>query len=81
MGEKRRVLAGSERALTFTRSSQVGIGGSENFYSVFESELADHIPVVHASIAGCRIVGRLCVGEGPLCSAAAAVLLWKKEGR
>lgn len=42
---------------------QVGIGGSENFYSVFESELADHIPVVHASIGGCRIVGRLCVGE------------------
>jgi hypothetical protein len=44
--------------------AQVGIGGSENFYSVFESELADHIPVIHASIAGCRIVGRLCVGEG-----------------
>uniref|UniRef100_A0A7S0VWW2 Eukaryotic translation initiation factor 6 n=1 Tax=Hemiselmis tepida TaxID=464990 RepID=A0A7S0VWW2_9CRYP len=41
----------------------VGIGGSENFYSVFESELADHIPVVHASIGGCRIVGRLCVGN------------------
>jgi hypothetical protein len=30
---------------------------------VFESELADHIPVVHASIGGCRIVGRLCVGN------------------
>jgi translation initiation factor 6 len=42
---------------------QVGIGGSENFYSVFESELADHIPVVHCSIAGTRIVGRMCVGE------------------
>lgn len=41
----------------------VGIGGSENFYSVFESELADHIPVIHASIAGCRILGRLCVGN------------------
>lgn len=39
------------------------IGGSENFYSVFESELADHIPVVHTSIAGCRFVGRVCVGE------------------
>lgn len=25
----------------------VAAGGSENFYSVFESELADHIPVVH----------------------------------
>lgn len=44
------------------------IGGSENFYSVFESELADHIPVVHTSIAGCRFVGRVCVGEsGVLC--------------
>ena len=42
---------------------QVGIGGSENFYSVFESELADHIPVVHCSIAGTRIVGRMCVGS------------------
>ncbi|CAN0292622.1 unnamed protein product [Pylaiella littoralis] len=39
------------------------IGGSENFYSVFESELADHIPVVHTSIAGCRFVGRVCVGN------------------
>ncbi|KAF0298118.1 Eukaryotic translation initiation factor 6 [Amphibalanus amphitrite] len=41
----------------------VGIGGSENFYSLFESELADQIPVVHASIAGCRIVGNLSVGN------------------
>ena len=28
----------------------VGIGGSENFYSVFQSELSDHIPVIHSSI-------------------------------
>mmetsp|Transcript_52395 Transcript_52395/g.104947 ORF Transcript_52395/g.104947 Transcript_52395/m.104947 type:complete len:247 (+) Transcript_52395:53-793(+) len=41
----------------------VGIGGSENFYSVFESELADHIPVIHTSIAGTRIIGRMCVGN------------------
>ena len=39
------------------------IGGSENFYSVFEQELADHIPVIHTSIAGCRFVGRVVVGE------------------
>ena len=38
------------------------IGGSENFYSVFEQELADHIPVIHTSIAGCRFVGRVVVG-------------------
>ena len=37
----------------------VAIGGSENFYSVFEGELSDHIPVVHTSIAGCRIVGEI----------------------
>lgn len=41
----------------------VAIGGSENFYSVFEGELAETIPVVHASIAGCRIIGRMCVGK------------------
>ncbi|XP_036682025.1 eukaryotic translation initiation factor 6 isoform X3 [Balaenoptera musculus] len=33
------------------------------FTCVFEGELADTIPVVHASIAGCRIIGRMCVGN------------------
>lgn len=32
-------------------------------YSVFEGELSETIPVVHASIAGCRIIGRMCVGK------------------
>ena len=32
----------------------VGIGGSENFYSTFESELSDHIPVIHTSIGEFR---------------------------
>ncbi|KAI9222977.1 eukaryotic translation initiation factor 6 [Blastocladiella britannica] len=41
----------------------VSIGGSENFYSVFEAELADVIPVVHCSVAGTRIVGRLTAGN------------------
>lgn len=41
----------------------VAIGGSANFYSVFEGELSDAIPVVYASIGDCRIVGRLCVGN------------------
>lgn len=41
----------------------VASGGSENFYSVFESELAEDIPVIHCSIAGCRIIGRLTVGN------------------
>ncbi|XP_058798780.1 eukaryotic translation initiation factor 6 isoform X2 [Phymastichus coffea] len=41
----------------------VAIGASENFYSVFEAELTDTVPVIHTSIAGCRIIGRLCVGN------------------
>lgn len=31
--------------------------------AVFESELASHIPVVYTSIAGARVVGRMCVGN------------------
>jgi translation initiation factor 6 len=41
----------------------VAIGGSENFYSVFEGELSETIPVIHTSIAGCRIIGRMTVGN------------------
>lgn len=41
----------------------VAIGGSESFYSAFEAELADVIPVVKTSIGGTRIIGRLCAGE------------------
>jgi len=41
----------------------VAIGGAQTFYSVFEAELAENIPVVHTSIAGCRIIGRLTVGN------------------
>lgn len=33
------------------------------FFSIFESELAETIPVIHASVAGCRIIGRLAVGN------------------
>merc|ERR1719231_1646668 len=38
-------------------------GNSENFYSAVEAELGEHIPVVHASIASCRFVGRVTVGN------------------
>eukprot|EP01017_Pseudomicrothorax_dubius_P019712 TRINITY_DN2164_c0_g1_i22.p1 TRINITY_DN2164_c0_g1~~TRINITY_DN2164_c0_g1_i22.p1 ORF type:complete len:246 (+),score=50.71 TRINITY_DN2164_c0_g1_i22:79-816(+) len=41
----------------------VATGGSENFYSIFESELGHVIPVVHTSIAGTRIIGRLTAGN------------------
>ncbi|TIA93430.1 hypothetical protein E3P99_00151 [Wallemia hederae] len=37
--------------------------GSTNFYSSFEAELGDVIPVVHTSIAGTRIIGRLTAGN------------------
>lgn len=39
------------------------MGGSENFYSVIDGELGRHIPVVHTTIAGMRIIGRLCCGN------------------
>jgi hypothetical protein len=32
------------------------------FYSVFEAELQDVIPICHATIAGTRIIGRLTAG-------------------
>jgi translation initiation factor 6 len=41
----------------------VSNAGSENFYSFFEADLGSHIPVVHTSIAGTRIVGRLTAGN------------------
>lgn len=59
----------------FENSSEIGVfakltnayclaayGGSETF-KVFETELADHIPVVYTTINGCRIVGRLSAGR------------------
>ncbi|XP_040384842.1 eukaryotic translation initiation factor 6-2-like [Oryza brachyantha] len=60
----------------FGNSSEIGVfsrltnaycvlpdGGADNFFSVFESELAGVVPVVRASIGGTRIVGRMCVGN------------------
>ncbi|XP_042476830.1 eukaryotic translation initiation factor 6-2-like isoform X2 [Macadamia integrifolia] len=41
----------------------VAIEGPENFYSTFEAELAGVIPLIKTSIAGSRIIGRLCVGN------------------
>jgi hypothetical protein len=34
--------------------------------SVFEAELGDIIPVVHTSIGGTRIIGRLTAGLSPI---------------
>lgn len=41
----------------------VAVGAAESFYSVFEAELSKHIPVVHSTIGGTRIVGRVCAGN------------------
>lgn len=41
----------------------VALGGAENFYSVFEGELAGHIPVIKSSVGGTRLVGRVSVGN------------------
>ena len=41
----------------------VAIGGSENFYSVFESDLGNYMPIIHCSIGGTRIVGRVTCGN------------------
>ncbi|KAI3383821.1 hypothetical protein SNEBB_010239 [Seison nebaliae] len=41
----------------------VGTGRSEAFFSIFENEIGDAIPIVHTSIANCQIVGRLVVGN------------------
>lgn len=40
---------------------------STNFYSAFEAELADVIPIVHTTIAGTRIVGRMTAGLSIAC--------------
>jgi hypothetical protein len=60
--------------LAFESSSEIGVFakltsnycitpmGNPHFYAVFESELSDRIPVIQASFAGTKIVGRLCVG-------------------
>jgi translation initiation factor 6 len=60
----------------FESSSEVGVfarltnaycltalGASENFHSVFEAELKQHIPVIPCSIGDTRIVGRVTVGN------------------
>eukprot|EP00238_Polyblepharides_amylifera_P012414 CAMPEP_0196580294 /NCGR_PEP_ID=MMETSP1081-20130531/28337_1 /TAXON_ID=36882 /ORGANISM="Pyramimonas amylifera, Strain CCMP720" /LENGTH=245 /DNA_ID=CAMNT_0041900127 /DNA_START=127 /DNA_END=864 /DNA_ORIENTATION=+ len=62
--------------LQFENSNDIGVfcnvtnayvltafGGSENFYSVFEAECADHIPIVKTSVCGTTLVGRMTVGN------------------
>lgn len=39
------------------------LASTSNFYSVFESELQDVVPIIHTTIAGTRIIGRLTAGN------------------
>ncbi|KAK1932822.1 translation initiation factor eIF-6 family protein [Babesia divergens] len=49
---------------TLTNSyALVTVGSSCNFASVFEAELLPHIPVVHTTIGGTRVVGSVTVGN------------------
>jgi translation initiation factor 6 len=41
----------------------VSDAGCESFYSFFESDLGSHIPVIHTSIGGTKIIGRLTCGN------------------
>ena len=41
----------------------VSSASSENFFSVFESELGTHIPVIHTSIGATKIIGRITAGN------------------
>jgi len=41
----------------------IALGGAENFYSSFEAELSDVIPLVHCTIQGTRIIGRMTAGN------------------
>lgn len=62
---------------TLTNSyALTAIGASENFYSVFEAELQDVIPICRTTIAGTRIIGRLTAGyvslDSSICRTASA---------
>ena len=65
------IVSSSSLLLAFPRSSPgpscsyclTAVGGSVNFYSHFEAELQDVIPIVNTTIGGTRIIGRLCAGQ------------------
>ncbi|XP_037801843.1 eukaryotic translation initiation factor 6-like [Penaeus monodon] len=58
---------GSNEIGVFTRLTNAycltGVAATSNFYSIFEEHLSEVIPVVHTSIAGCRIVGSMVTGN------------------
>ena len=41
----------------------VSNGGSECFYSFFETDIGSHIPVIHTSINSTKIIGGLTSGN------------------
>ena len=44
--------------------------------SIFEAELAEHIPVIKTSVSGTRLVGRVTVGESLPCHAFTCIGVW-----
>lgn len=49
---------------TLTNSfALVGAAEEDSFFSTLEAELSSQIPVVHASIAGSRLTGRMCIAN------------------
>merc|ERR1711936_536139 len=41
----------------------IGVRRSANFFAHFEAELDEVIPVIYSTVGGCRIVGRMTVGN------------------
>lgn len=56
----------------------MAVGASENFYSVFEAELQDVIPICRTTIAGTRIIGRLTAGY--VLTKTPAYYAWESKG-
>jgi len=56
-------LSTPAQLLTNTRYCLTALASSTNFYSTFEAELSDVVPIIHTTIAGTRIVGRLTAGN------------------
>lgn len=60
--------------MQYENSSEVGVfslltskycivpQGNPHFFSTFDGELSDTIPVIQATFAGTKIIGRLCAG-------------------
>ena len=62
-GAESAAAACRRRRRRLPRPTLAHAAGTTHSCSVFEAELADHIPVIKASVAGTRLVGRMTVGN------------------